>query len=259
MVRGNRPPGGLGLQHSTLQGHHLLRVGRGLNTKIRSEARPQPLPAEYVPVNGVEVLVGCRRAGGCPFQLLGQQASIGHVRHAVPLLRGSWEDKGPAFFPAQGGVHCQRLAHIHGIAQRIADNGMRTMHAPAIAILLGSREKRILLGIVEVLHRLSTLLFTERGHRYGTFAVGFKRTKIVLKPGDQRHVRPVQTVTQRLNDVFHHRTVHADILFLTLLTRPDAKEERIRFDRLQRLVDRRRIGQIRRQAGTARQHVAASA
>ncbi len=113
---------------------------------------------------------------------------IGHVGDPFPLRLRARENKRLIVDLAQRGVNRQRLAHVHGVAQRKTDDGVRTVHAPAEMILFRRGEKFIFLGIVEVVDRLTALLLTERRHRHVALAVGVERAEVMLQAGDQRGV-----------------------------------------------------------------------
>jgi hypothetical protein len=74
-------------------------------------------------------------------------------------------------------AHGQRQSHVHGIAQRIADDGVRAVHAPRQAVLRGRCKQPVFLSIVEILDGLAALLFAERRHGHGALAVGVEGSR----------------------------------------------------------------------------------
>ena len=90
-----------------------------------------------------------------------RRASVTSVEPLV-LLRRAGEDEGPPGLPADRGVDGERDAHVHGVAERVADQGVRPVHAPAEAPARRGREDLVLLGVVEVLDRQPRLLLAER-------------------------------------------------------------------------------------------------
>ena len=82
--------------------------------------------------------------------LLGEQAGVGHVRDAVPLRLRTGEDERLVPLAADRGLHRQRLAHVHRVADGVADDRVRPVDAPGEAVARGGGEELVLLGVVEV-------------------------------------------------------------------------------------------------------------
>ena len=133
----------------------------GFDAEPRGEARPHPAPAEDVAVDDVEGLVA---GGGCgcgPFEMAGEQAGVGHVGEAVPLGSGAGEEEGAAGFAADGGVGGEGDAHVHGVAEGEADDGVGAVDAPAELVAGGGGEDLVFLGVVEVFDVEAGLFFAE--------------------------------------------------------------------------------------------------
>ena len=69
----------------------------------------------------------CRRRGS-PDEVIGQQAGIGDVGHRLPLLLRARVAKTPARLPADGGIDRECDAHVHGVAERPADQRVRPVY-----------------------------------------------------------------------------------------------------------------------------------
>jgi len=102
----------------------------GYDAEPIGEARPHPVPAEDVSVDDVEGLVASGGSDCCPFEVTGEKTRVGHVGEAVPLGCGAGEEEGAAGFAADGGVGGEGDAHVHGVAEGVADDGVGAMDAP---------------------------------------------------------------------------------------------------------------------------------
>ncbi|MDT4874648.1 hypothetical protein FQZ97_1099600 [compost metagenome] len=76
---------------------------------------------------------------------------ISHVSQTVPLRPGAGKLKWFAGFLAQRSKGRQRHAEVHGIADGVANHGVRSVDAPGEAIPLSCGEEFIFLGVVKVL------------------------------------------------------------------------------------------------------------
>ncbi len=156
--------------------------------------------------------------------MLGQQSGVGQVRDAVVLLRGAGEDERRPGLAAQRAVDRQGDTHVHQVAQRPADHGVRAVHRPAEAAALGRVEEQVLLGVVEVLTRQPLLLLAERRlHRRAR--VRLERAEVVLEPGHQGGVPEAAAGHQRIQHVLEHGAVDLDVLRLGRLSLPGAEEQ----------------------------------
>ena len=89
--------------------------------------------------------------------------------------------EGPARLAAERRVDRQRRAHVHGVADRLADHRVRPVDAPGEAVARGGGEDLVLLRVVEVLDVEPALLLAERRLRQRALAVGLERPEIVLE------------------------------------------------------------------------------
>ena len=89
-------------------------------------------------------------------------------------------------------IHCKGLAHIHRVARRVADDGVRAMHRPREAMGGSFAKQHILLGVVEVQSWQSRLVFAEGRFRHG-LAVGLKWAEVLL--GSRHERRMLQRLT----------------------------------------------------------------
>ena len=161
------------------------------------------------------------------------------------LLRRAGEGEGPPGLLADRGEDGERDAHVHGVAERVADQGVRPVHAPAEAPARRGREHLVLLDVVEVLDRQPRLLLAER--RLGLGArVGLEGAEIVLEARHQRHVAEVGRVVQRVQDVADHGAVDGAVLGLGGLPRPGGEEDVGGLDRRQRPADALGVAQVGR-------------
>src|ERR1700761_1534990 len=106
--------------------------------------------------------------------MAGQKSRVRHVYQAIPLHSRSWKLKRLPGLTADGGVHRQRDSHIHRIAHRIADDGVRAMDTPTEALAPGSGKDLILLRIVKVFNIEPRLLFSKRRGRHRAFAISLE-------------------------------------------------------------------------------------
>ena len=117
----------------------------------------------------------------------GQQPGVGDVGRPVVLLGRPREDERPPRLLGDGAVGGERDAHVHGVAQRVADDGVRPVHRPAEAVLVGRGEEEVLLVVVEVLVVQARLALAERRLRR-VLRVGLERAEVVLESGHQGNV-----------------------------------------------------------------------
>ena len=214
-----------------LRPHHLLLQGSGrtleadrLDPQGLGQARPHPAPAEDIAVGDVEGQVARSRSGGRPVHLLGQDAGVGHVGQRVPLRPGAGEHERPAGLAADGRLDGERLAHVHGVADGVADDGVRAVHAPGEPVPFGRLPELVLLGVVEVRVGQARLVLVERGVRHVTGAVRLERPQVVLEAGDEGDVLHRPGRPHRRQDVAHDAAVDLDVLGLGGLARPGGDE-----------------------------------
>ena len=67
-----------------------------------------------------------------------EEAGVGHVGEAVPLRRRAGEEEGPTGLAADGRVGGEGDAHVHRVAERVADDGVGAMNAPGKAARLAA-------------------------------------------------------------------------------------------------------------------------
>ena len=121
-------------------------------------------------------------------QVVGEQARVGDVGDRLPLLLASpGSGSGRPVSRQIARVDRERHAHVHGVAERPADHGVRAVHRPGEAVALRRREQDVLLHVVEVLVRQARLLLGERRVRL-RLGVRLERAEVVLEAGDQRDV-----------------------------------------------------------------------
>ena len=92
-----------------------------------------------------------RRRG--PHQVVGQQARVRDVGDRLPLLARAREAEPAAGLAADRRVDGERHAHVHRVAERPADQGVRPVHGPREPVALRGGEEDVLLHVVEVLVR----------------------------------------------------------------------------------------------------------
>src|ERR1044071_2974637 len=120
--------------------------------------------------------------------MTGQQASIGHVGEAVPLLVRARKQEWTTCLPADRRVDCKCHAHVHGVTNSVTNDRMWPMHAPSEAIAPRRDKPLVFLGIVEIIDIEPWLIFAKRCRGEGTFAVGFEGTEVMLQSGHKRNV-----------------------------------------------------------------------
>lgn len=126
-------------------------IGGGGDAEPGGKLGPQPVPAEDVAIDDVEGLVATGGAGCCPMQLAGQLAGVGYVGQPIPLHGRAWEDEGAPSLATDAGIDSQGGAHVHDIADGVADDGVRTVDAPRKTVSGGGFEQGVFLGVVEIL------------------------------------------------------------------------------------------------------------
>src|ERR1700744_4146296 len=148
--------------------------GSSFDAEPRGETRPHPVPPKDVAVDYVESLISSGGSGCGPFKMTGKKTSVGHVGEAVPLWGGAREKKWPARFATDGCVDGEGDAHVHGVAESVADDGMRTMNVPGEVVAGCGGKEFVFLSVVEVFYVETRLFFPEGRCRQFPFAVGFK-------------------------------------------------------------------------------------
>ncbi len=196
----------------------------GLDIEPRGDPAPHPAPAEHIAIDHVEGLVGGGRGLRRPQQVPCQLSGIGHVGQPVPLREGAGELERAPGVAAQGGMHGQRGAHVHGIAHRCADHGMRAMHAPVEAIAGGGGKHLVFLCVVEVVHGQARLFFTEGRLRQVALRVRLERSQVMLQARDQCHMLHAAGWLQCIQQMAHHRAVDPDVFGLVGLPGPGGDE-----------------------------------
>ena len=245
--------------HALSQRRHRLGQIRRLDAEVGGQARPQPLPAEHVAIDDIEIFVACGGAVRRPRQVARDLARVRHVGQTMPLRGRTRKDEGRAAGLAQIRVHGQGQTHVHGIAQRIADDGVRAVHAPRKAVLGGRREQAVFLLIVKILDVLAALLFAERRHRHCSLAIRIERSQVMLEARHQRHMAQVALRSQRGQHIGHHGAVDADVFLLVFLARPGREEDVAGVQARQRRGDGRAIRRIEWQSRATNGHGRASA
>ena len=131
------------------------------------------------------------------------------------------------------------------IANRVADDRVRPVHAPSEARTPGDGEQLVFLRVIEVVDVEPGLVLAKRRGRQLAFAVSLERTEVMLEPGHQRHVAERTHRRQRVEDVAHHGAVDPDVVRLGFLPQPCADEGVGGAQPLQRGAKRCRVEQIR--------------
>ncbi len=219
--------------------------GGGFQLEPGGNAAPHPLPAEDIAIDDVEFAVGCTRCRGSPEEMAGEKVGAGHVGQPLPLHLDAREAEGAAGVLADGSVDGKRRAHVHGIADSLADNRMRAMDAPGKAVAGGCRKHFVFLGVVEIIDLEPALFLAERRLRQGALAVVFEWAEVMLEARHQRHMLDGACRRQRVEDIAHHRRVDADVFGFRRLPQP-ARDEHMRgIKTRQRFFKRGRIEKIR--------------
>ncbi len=125
---------------------------------------------------------------------------------------------------ADGGLDGERLAHVHRVADGVADDGVRAVDAPGEPVTLGRLPELVLLGVVEVRVGQAGLVLVERGVRDVPGAVGLERAQVVLEAGHERDVPHRPGRPHRGQHVAHDAGVDLDVLGLGGLARPGGDE-----------------------------------
>ena len=88
----------------------------------------------------------------------------------------------PAEFLADRSIGGERRAHVHRVADRLADDRMRTMHAPGETVALGGGVNLVLLAIIEIGKVQTRLLLAQRRRRSSAATdISLERSKVVLE------------------------------------------------------------------------------
>ena len=151
VLRSKRLPTLRRIVHSTLQWKRSTRP-RPLpfHAEIRGNLRPKPAPPEQVAVRNVVRLPMRRRGARGPCELLREHPRVRDIGQCVPLLMRTRKDERLTALAIQRGIYSERLAHVHRVARRVADDGVGAMHRPCEAIGGSCAKQRILLRVVEV-------------------------------------------------------------------------------------------------------------
>ncbi len=166
-------------------------------------------------------------AGVVAAQCICSASNPASVMSVTPFhwVLGPREHEGQPLLATDGGLRGQRLAHVHRVAEGVADDRVRPVHAPGEAVALGGREQLVLLRVVEVRVRQPVLVLVERRVRQVALAVRLEGTEVVLEPGQQRDVPHRSGGPDGLQDVADHRAVDPDVLRLGLLAGPGGHED----------------------------------
>ena len=167
------------------------------------------------------------------------------------MHRGAWKGKRSPGFPADRGVNRQCHAHVHGVADGIADDRVRAMDAPAEAVSLRRGKHFIFLRVVEILDVEPRLILAKRRRGQLALAIGLERSEVMFQPGHQCDMLDRAGVRNRIQDVAHHRRIDPDILSLGFLPQPAADEDGAGSQSLQGGAKRCRVQQIGRHGHNA--------
>jgi len=215
----------LGARELLLEWSALAGEWGGFDAEPGGETRPHPAPPEDVAVDDVEGLI-TRGGSGCgPLEMAGEEARVGHVGEAIPLGCGAGEEEGPFGFAADAGVGGEGDAHVHGVAEGEADDGVRAMDAPAEFVAGGCGEDFVFLGVVEVVDVETGLFFAEGSGGERASSVGFEGPQVVLETGDQSGVLEGAGRNDCFEEVAHHGAVDADVFFFGGLAEPCGDED----------------------------------
>src|ERR1700747_2391761 len=91
----------------------------------------------------------------------GKQFCVRNVGERVPFKFRAGKDEGLACFPADAAVDAERDAHIHGVAERVADDTVRAVNTPAESAPLGRLVEEVFLRVVEVETRQTGRVFAK--------------------------------------------------------------------------------------------------
>lgn len=106
----------------------------------------------------------------------GQQGRAGHVSKAIPL-RGRPERKMAVPFPGRSSRTPPAYAHVHGVADGVANDGVRPVHAPAEPVALRCRENLVFLRVIEILYVEPRLVLADRRRRQSALAFTWRVRK----------------------------------------------------------------------------------
>src|SRR5262245_41180126 len=174
VLRGDGRPDWRRVGQLSFQQRALTGKVRCLKPEPAGEARPHPAPAEDVTIHHIEGLVPRRFSCGGPFQMTSEQARIRHVCQTAPLDGRAGKQERTPSLATDRCVGRQRHSHVHGVAERVADDRMRAMHAPPESIPRGGSKNLILLRIIEILDVKSRLVLAKRRRRQRTFSISLE-------------------------------------------------------------------------------------
>ena len=90
-----------------------------------------------------------------------EDARVGDVGEAVPLHSRARKSEAAAGFAADRRVDGEGNAHVHGVAEGVADDGVRAVNAPGKAVARGRGVNLVFLRVVEVVDIEARLFFTK--------------------------------------------------------------------------------------------------
>ncbi len=218
----NRLPDRSAVLHLRLERRGLLLETDPLDAELLGDARPHPVPAKHVAVGDVVSVVLGEVVNACPDELLAEHAGVGHIGQSVPLRFAAGELERTAGLLADHGEGGERRAHIHGVADRLADDRVRPVHAPSEAEALRRLVDLVFLVIVEIREGEPRVLFAHRRHRQSSGArISFERPKVVLEAGHQRDVPDAALAADDLERAPHDPGVRLDIFLFAPTPHPD--------------------------------------
>ena len=157
--------------------------------------------------------------------MVGEQAGVGHVGQARPLRFGAGKAERTAGFAADGGVGGECDAHVHRIADGIADDGVRAVDGPAEAVAVGGGEDFVFLGVIEVLDVEPALFLAEGRGRELALSIRFERAEVMFEACHQGHVLDGAGGAERVEQVADHGAVDPDVLGFGGLAEPAGEED----------------------------------
>ena len=130
----------------------------------------------------------------------------------------------------------ERRAHVHRVADRLANDRMRPVHAPGEAVAPRGGVHFVFLVVVEVRDVETRLLLAHRGRRKEPASrVGLERSKVVLKPGDERDMLDASRRRERVEHGADDPGIDPDVLFFGRPARPDGQIDVARLQPAHRL------------------------
>ena len=176
----------------------------------------------------------------------GQQAGIGHVGQAIPLHGRTGKDERATGLAAQGSVDRQGDAHVHGVADSIADNRVGPVDTPSEPLAFGRGKHLIFLSVIKIGDIQASLFFAKRCRGQGAVAIGLERPEIVFEPGNQRYMLHGAGRLDGLHQIAHHGSVDPDVFSFRRLSHPRGEKHMGRFYSGQGGLKRLRVKQIGR-------------